>query len=358
VSRRSDTILSLARTHRPCGLVLSAELASDPHGPGIARIAQEAALKDVPWHVLWDGRTPPSGDIGLRTYVAAPLTHATLRPALDELGAFRGGPARTAVVVTSDDPSQGDVLALLAAEGVTATTVSGTRDSLTALRSAPPDVAIVDLRSKGAEAQLATLRLEHALRRTCVVIVVRAPPAHADLDAAGVARIGGDRDGELAAATLRASDVATFLDRIRPRVPRVEAGVPRPAAHVDVLANRCVLVVDDDVRNVFAITSMLERQQMVVRYATNGPDAIEAIAETPGIDVVLMDIMMPGMDGYEAIRTIRRDARFASLPIVAVTAKAMAGDREKCLEAGASDYITKPVESDQLLSLLRVWLSP
>ena len=358
VSRRADTILSLARAHRPCGLVLSADLASDPHGPGLARISQEAALRDVPWHLLWDGRTPPSGDFGLRTYAATPLTREALLPALNEIAAYRGSPVRTAVVVARDDASHGDALALLAAKGVATTTTSLARDSIVTLRAAPPDVAIIDLGLKGAEALIATIRREHALRRTCLLIMVRDARPHTDVDAAIVARIGGDRDGGLAAATLRTSDVATFLDRIRPQTVREDAGEPLPSDRVDVLANRCVMVVDDDVRNVFAITSMLERQQLVVRYATNGPDAIEAIAGTPGIDVVLMDIMMPGMDGYETIRTIRKDARFASLPIVAVTAKAMAGDREKCLEAGASDYITKPVDSDQLLSLLRVWLSP
>ena len=123
------------------------------------------------------------------------------------------------------------------------------------------------------------------------------------------------------------------------------------------LSGKRVLVVDDDVRNVFAITSMLEHQDMHVRFATNGHDAIASLERDRDVDGVLMDIMMPGMDGYETTRAIRQNPRFATLPILALTAKAMAGDREKCLEAGASDYVTKPVESDQLLAVLRVWLS-
>lgn len=101
---------------------------------------------------------------------------------------------------------------------------------------------------------------------------------------------------------------------------------------------------------------MLERYQMQVLYAENGKDGIDLLQRTPDIDVVLMDVMMPGMDGYETTRLIRQDSKFKSLPIVALTAKAMQGDREKCIEAGASDYITKPVDTEQLLSLLRVWL--
>ena len=117
-----------------------------------------------------------------------------------------------------------------------------------------------------------------------------------------------------------------------------------------------MLVVDDDARNIFALTTVLENQDMEVLSATNGRQAIELIEQTPDLSVVLMDIMMPEMDGYETMREIRKNPDFRTLPILALTAKAMKGDREKCLEAGASDYIAKPVNTDQLLSLLRVWL--
>ena len=122
------------------------------------------------------------------------------------------------------------------------------------------------------------------------------------------------------------------------------------------LRERKVLVVDDDARNIFALTTVLENHDMEVVSATNGRQAIELIRETPDLSVVLMDIMMPEMDGYETMREIRQQPEFRTLPILALTAKAMKGDREKCLQAGASDYIAKPVNTDQLLSLLRVWL--
>jgi CheY-like chemotaxis protein len=114
--------------------------------------------------------------------------------------------------------------------------------------------------------------------------------------------------------------------------------------------------VDDDARNIFALTTVLENHDMNVLSATNGRQAIEIIKSTPDLSVVLMDIMMPEMDGYETLREIRKHPEFRALPILALTAKAMKGDREKCLEAGASDYIAKPVNTDQLVSLLRVWL--
>jgi CheY-like chemotaxis protein len=123
-----------------------------------------------------------------------------------------------------------------------------------------------------------------------------------------------------------------------------------------VFTGKRVLIVDDDVRNVFALTSVLESYGMEVLYAENGRDALDVLSADGEVDVVLMDIMMPELDGYETTRAIRKEQRYAELPIIALTAKAMKGDREKSIEAGASDYVTKPVDTDQLLSLLRVWL--
>jgi CheY-like chemotaxis protein len=124
----------------------------------------------------------------------------------------------------------------------------------------------------------------------------------------------------------------------------------------EVFGGKKVLLVDDDVRNVFALASLLESRGMEILFAENGLDAIKALQDNPDVDLVLMDIMMPEMDGYEATRRIREMDVFKQLPIVALTAKAMKGDREKSLMAGASDYVAKPVDSNRLLSLMRVWL--
>jgi CheY-like chemotaxis protein len=152
-------------------------------------------------------------------------------------------------------------------------------------------------------------------------------------------------------------ETALFLHRVQTKLPESKRRMIEQVQKKEtILAGRKVLVVDDDVRNIFAITSALEASQMVVSYAESGQKAIDLLESQPDTEVVLMDVMMPEMDGFEAIRRIRRIERFKRLPIISVTAKAMKGDREKCLEAGASDYITKPVDMDQLRSLLRVWL--
>jgi CheY-like chemotaxis protein len=123
-----------------------------------------------------------------------------------------------------------------------------------------------------------------------------------------------------------------------------------------VFDGRTILLVDDDVRNVFALTSALEQRGARVEVARNGFEAIAKLDEVAGVDLVLMDVMMPGMDGLEATRRIRKDGRFDRLPIIAITAKAMKDDQEQCLAAGANDYLAKPIDLTRLYSLLRVWM--
>ena len=154
-----------------------------------------------------------------------------------------------------------------------------------------------------------------------------------------------------------------LVERARVRIephdkPKPPQERPRGDAADTELSGRRVLVVDDDVRNIFAMTSILESYGIEVVYAENGLAAMEKLEANANIDVVLMDIMMPEMDGYETMRQIRADKRFASLPIIAVTAKALKDDREKCIDAGASDYLPKPIENDRLIELIRMWVAP
>ena len=152
-------------------------------------------------------------------------------------------------------------------------------------------------------------------------------------------------------------ETALFLHRVIADLPAEKQNMlDRLHRSDDALANRKVLVVDDDVRNIFAVSSVLERRGMTVLSAGTGREAIATIESTPDLAIVLMDIMMPEMDGYETMQVIRQNSALRRLPIIALTAKAMKGDRERCLEAGASEYLAKPVNTEQLLSVLRMWL--
>jgi CheY-like chemotaxis protein len=152
-------------------------------------------------------------------------------------------------------------------------------------------------------------------------------------------------------------ETALFLHRIVSDLPQEKQRMlERLISSDDDLVGRTVLLVDDDARNIFALSSVLERRGMKVLTATTGSEAIDLVTSTPELALVLMDIMMPQMDGYQTMAAIRKRPDLQRLPIIALTAKAMKGDREKCLEAGASDYLAKPVNTEQLLSALRMWL--
>jgi CheY-like chemotaxis protein len=224
------------------------------------------------------------------------------------------------------------------------------------LREHQPDGLIV-AEQTDAGAALAVVE-QLAAAAPALPIVLCAPPTRAQREESMLRRL---------LASTRLKHVHSFerlLDEVLLMLHRPIDGVAAEqratiAALYDndaVLAGRKVLVVDDDVRNIFGLTSVLERAQMTVLSAETGKAAIEVLQHTPDIDAVLMDIMMPGMDGYETMQAIRRDPRFQRLPIIALTAKAMKGDREKTIEAGAWDYLSKPVDSAQMLGVLRAWL--
>ena len=152
-------------------------------------------------------------------------------------------------------------------------------------------------------------------------------------------------------------ETALFLHRVVANLPpEKQKMLEKLHRSDDALVGKKVLVVDDDMRNIFALSSVLERRGMIVLTAGTGREAISTLESMPDVAIVLMDIMMPEMDGYATMQVIRQNPSLRRLPIVALTAKAMKGDREKCLEAGASEYLAKPVNTDQLLSALRMWL--
>ena len=272
----------------------------------------------------------------------------------DDRASFRPGDA--VILLVEDDGERAALLVGLVRQQGYKAVVSARGEwamSLTSLYR--PRGILLDLRGKGTDGGA-------ALRRLWRDSISRRLPIHSL--GAGEPTAGGNgsfepsprKDRDSAQTTL--AEATLFLRRVEAEVAKARTQPPQDSVVSDApLAGEKVLVVDDDARNVFAITSMLERQGMVVRSASNGREAIASLENGPAVGVVLMDIMMPDMDGYETMRGIRRMPRFAALPIIALTAKAMTGDREKCLEAGASDYIPKPIEADQLLSLLRLWLS-
>jgi CheY-like chemotaxis protein len=295
---------------------------------------------------------------GAFSYLVKPATTEDLEHAFERIQRYIAPHKKRLLVIEDNDIERQGIVELLGHDDIEIYAVSTGAEALHLLEEQPFDCCVVDLRlpdMTGFEL-LERVQVEAALRELPIVVFTGKELNH-------------DEESRLkvVAKSIVLKDVqsperlfdetALFLHRVVARLPDSKRQMlERLHGSNEVLRGRKVLVVDDDARNIFALTTVLENQEMEVISATNGRQAIEMIKDTPDLSVVLMDIMMPEMDGYETMREIRKDAEFRMLPILALTAKAMKGDREKCLQAGASDYIAKPVNTDQLLSLLRVWL--
>jgi CheY-like chemotaxis protein len=262
-------------------------------------------------------------------------------------------------VVEDDERQRASVVELVGGgDDVAITGVGSSDEALAELRKRPFDCMVLDLGLPDTQgfALLETIRSEEPLRDLPVIVYTGKELTRRErqeLEQYAEAIIVKD-----ASSPERLLDETSLhLHRPEARLPADKRRMLEQLRNTDaVFKGKKVLLVDDDVRNVFALASMLESRGMEILFAENGKDGIQTLRENPDVDLVLMDIMMPEMDGHEATRRIRGMDEFRQLPIVALTAKAMKGDREKSLAAGASDYIAKPVDSDRLLSLMQVWL--
>jgi HAMP domain-containing protein/CheY-like chemotaxis protein len=351
--------LELSRAVKPDAITLDLGLPDLDGWVLLDRLKHDAATRHIPIHIVTgledERRSLRCGALG---YSHKPVALDELEAGLDAVRAFVERRVKHLLVV-EDDAVQSQAICDLIGDGdVETTTVASGELALQTLAERPFDCVVLDLRLPGMSGFeiIEQIKAEPRHRRLPVIVYTGR-----DLTEDERQRLNG------LAQTVIVKDVTTMerlLDETALFLHRVEADLPerkqrvlrRLAKHDPQLAGRSVLVVDDDLRNIFALTSLLEAHKMHVSYAENGKRALDRLAEDANIDIVLMDIMMPEMDGYEALHKIRERAGWKDLPVIALTAKAMPGDREKCLEAGASDYITKPVDPDQLLSLLRVWL--
>jgi hypothetical protein len=270
---------------------------------------------------------------------------------------FVSRPVKNLLVVEDNELQRQNTVDLIGGEGVNTWAVGSGREGLEALQTQHFDCVVLDLGLPDMSGAEFIDEVKKAGFPNLPIVVHTAKDLHRD-EAQEIKRMARTVILKDVQSPERLFDeTALFLHRpISSLSEDKKKLVESLHRNDDVLTGKKVLIVDDDMRNIFAMTSFLERYSMEIMSTESGAEAIEMLKHDPSIDVVLMDIMMPDLDGYETMRRIRLEDAFADLPIIALTAKAMKGDREKCIEAGASDYIAKPVDTEHLLSLLRIWL--
>jgi CheY-like chemotaxis protein/signal transduction histidine kinase/HAMP domain-containing protein len=359
VTMQGDSALSLARDYLPSAILLDLDLPDIDGFTVLDRLKRDPSTRHIPVHVMSSLRERERAlRLGAISYLNKPVNQAALQEEFARIQKFLLGGKRSLLVV-DDEPAQRDsIVALIGDADLHIVAVDTGKAALEALREQRFDCMVLDLTLPDISGfdLLDIIGKDESLRDLPIVINTAK-----DLNRKEVAKLKRYaktiviKDARSPERLL--DETALFLHRSQASLPEAQRRMLEEIHAADGgLAGRKVLIVDDDLRNIFALSSLLERQQMQVSFAENGRDGIEVLEKDPTIEIVLMDIMMPEMDGYDTMRAIRRIPKFKSLPIITLTAKAMKGDRDKCIAAGASDYITKPVDVAQLLSLMRVWL--
>ncbi|UGB37531.1 response regulator [Frateuria soli] len=345
--------LALAREHRPTGVLLDVMLPGMDGWTLMARLKGDEATRHIPVHFI--SATDEAGrgrELGAVGFLTKPVSRETINAALERLLHFAEGNTRRLLVVDDDAASRTAVRTMLRRGDVEIDEADSAEAALRMTGETTYDCIVLDLGLPG----MSGMDLLEQLAATPagvppVVIYSGRNLSHEEnlklRQYTDAIVVKGARSPERLL-----DEVSLFLHSIR-HAPRRAAEQPPPGNE---LKGRRVLLVDDDMRNLFALSKVMRGWGLAVTMAQDGHKALEALEDYPSTELVLMDIMMPGMDGYETMRAIRAQTGFTGLPIIALTAKAMRGDREKCLEAGASDYLSKPVDIGKLASLLRVWL--
>jgi len=359
IATRGDTALALAHRMKPDAITLDIGLAEVDGWTVLDRLKHDAATRHIPVHIISASDERQRGlRQGAIAHLTKPVTRESLTEALGDIREFVDRAMRTLLVVEDDETERQSIVELIGNGDVKTTAVGTGAEAIDLLRRERFDCMVLDLGltdMSGFEL-MEQLKAEGRLGRMPIIVYTgRDLSRREEVELRRFAETIIVKDVKSPDRLL--AETALFLHRVQSRLPESKQRMIEEYQHADpVLAGRRVLIVDDDIRNIFALTSVLERYGMEVLYAENGREGLTQLEGSEPVDIVLMDVMMPEMDGYEAMRVIRQQARFADLPIIALTAKAMKGDRERCIEAGASDYVTKPVDNDQLVSLLRVWL--
>ncbi|MCI1774629.1 response regulator [Paenibacillus lautus] len=359
VALQGDIGLEMAKSYRPDAIILDIQLPVIDGWSVMGELKSSAVTRHIPVHVISVVDEVKQGlMMGAIAYLKKPSSREALEDAFTHIQSYAEKSMKHLLIVEDDDIQRNSIIELIGHDDVSITAASTGADALRELRKQRYDCMVLDLMltdMTGFEL-LDQIRDDENLVDLPIIIYTGK-----DLDSKEEMQL------RKYAESIIIKDVKSperLLDETTLFLHRVEADLPEDKRKIlqklhnkeELFEGKKILLVDDDIRNVFALSSVLEGYNMEVTFAENGREAIELLQENPDFDLVLMDMMMPEMDGYEAMRRLREMPEFDKLPIIALTAKAMKEDRAKCIEAGASDYMKKPIQTEQLLSLMRVWL--
>jgi HAMP domain-containing protein/CheY-like chemotaxis protein/signal transduction histidine kinase len=357
-----ETGITLAHEYKPDAITLDIDMPGIDGWQVLDHLKHNPDTRHIPVHIISGVDRRQQGLMaGAIAYLEKPVEKASLDEAFGHIRSFIDNRVKRLMIVEDDENQQRSMVELIGDDDIEIVTVRSGEDALEELHRGHFDCMVLDLGLGGGMNGFDLLERVKSDQRQTIREVPIIIYTGRDLSQAEETRL------RKYAETIIVKDVksperlldetALFLHRVEAKLPENKRRMLEQLHNTDaVFAGKRVLIVDDDVRNIFSLTSVLESHGMNVAFSENGRDALATLENGPDVDLVLMDVMMPEMDGYETTRAIRQNPRFRTLPIIALTAKAMKGDREKCIAAGASDYITKPVDTEQLLSLMRVWL--
>ena len=359
VALRGDTGMAYAHRFSPDAVLLDLGLPVVDGLTVLDRLKHHPDTRHIPVHILSSAEQRQRGlGMGAVAYLEKPVSKDALETAFTQIADFLKNGVRQLLVVEDDATQRQSIIELIGDGDVAITAVGTAEEALAQLAQKRFDCMVLDLGLPDMVGfdLLEKVKTQEALRGLPIVVYTGK-----ELSKKEETRLKKYAETIIIKDTRSPErlleETALFLHRVEANLPATKRrALERLPEGEAVFTGKKVMVVDDDVRNIFAIASVLENNGMTVIFAENGRDGIEMLRRTPDVTLVLMDVMMPEMDGYDTMRAIRQLPAFKDLPIIALTAKAMKGDREKCISAGASDYITKPVDPDRLLSLMRVWM--
>jgi HAMP domain-containing protein/signal transduction histidine kinase/DNA-binding response OmpR family regulator len=378
VAIQGDEGLQLAREYKPDAITLDLQLPLVDGWTVLDALKRDPATRHIPVQVISvvDRGQGGSGaaTVGAIAYLEKPVSREALDGAFTHIADFLTRDLRHLLIVEDDEAQRRGLVELVSDSGVQVVDVGSAEEALTALEDQTFDCIILDLGLPGMSGLDLLRNIKSQVKFRDLPVVIHTSQDLTKRQETQLKKYASAiLTKDVASPTKLLEETTLFLHRVAEKhhsadevediedpladdqLQQIQLAADDEAEEID-LAGRTVLVVDDDVRNIFALTSVLENHGLNVLFSESGQGALDLLGSAPSVDVVLMDVMMPGMDGYATTKAMRRTAVGASLPIIALTAKAMAGDREKCLRAGASDYITKPVDLDKLLPMMRRWI--